>query len=244
MRARCQTRPARSPPILFNWQTLQFESRIDRHDAVDLAVWVLVVLAGVDFLRVEEDGRDGHIEGCWTGRGDLCEVSGLMGRLRLMICAGGEVREKLVVNDRIHVLCHVDTSSRLTRPKQPSLLRSPFSPASRSLRRMGFQVRSRGSGGVRGLCLEFCLLTRRDDEQVVQGRHAVTEATDLSKELTYIFWTSCMNSPTLSTNLAAAGKAARSTSFGEPPGASLFMADKSVAMLDGGLGGIGVRWST
>jgi hypothetical protein len=75
MRARCQTRPARSPPILVNWQTLQFESRIDRHDAVDLAVWVLVILAGVDLLRVEEDGRDGHVEGCWRGWGDLCKVS-------------------------------------------------------------------------------------------------------------------------------------------------------------------------
>jgi hypothetical protein len=49
---------------------------------------------------------------------------------------------------------------------------------------------------------------------------------DHSKELTYKFCTSCMNSPTLSTSLAAAGNAARSTPLGEPSaGASLFMTD-------------------
>jgi hypothetical protein len=51
-----------------SWQTFQFECRIDRYDAIDLAVWVLVVLAGVDFLRVEEDCCDGHVEGGRRGR--------------------------------------------------------------------------------------------------------------------------------------------------------------------------------
>ena len=61
MRARRQTCPARSLPILLDRQTFQLESRIDRHDAVDFAVWVLVVLACVDSLRVEEDCCDGHV---------------------------------------------------------------------------------------------------------------------------------------------------------------------------------------
>ena len=71
MRARRQTCPTRSLPVLSDRQTFQLESRIYRHDAVDLAVWVLVVLACVDFLRVEEDCCDGHVECGRGGRRDL-----------------------------------------------------------------------------------------------------------------------------------------------------------------------------
>jgi hypothetical protein len=66
MRARRQTRPTRSLPILSNRQPLQLEGVIDRNDAVNLTVRVLVVLTRVDFLRVEEDCCDGHVE---CGRG-------------------------------------------------------------------------------------------------------------------------------------------------------------------------------
>lgn len=71
MRPRRQARPALPLPILPDGQTLQLESVVDRHDAVDLAVRVLVVLPRVDFARVEEDGRYGHVEGCWSWGGDL-----------------------------------------------------------------------------------------------------------------------------------------------------------------------------
>lgn len=71
MRPRRQTRPPGSLPILAHGQTLQFERGIDGDDAVDFAVGVLVVLARVDFVGVEVDGRDGHVERLGCGEGDL-----------------------------------------------------------------------------------------------------------------------------------------------------------------------------
>ena len=44
------------------WKPFQLESRIDWDDAVDLAVRVFVVLAGVCFLGIEVDASQGHVE--------------------------------------------------------------------------------------------------------------------------------------------------------------------------------------
>lgn len=100
VRTRGQARPAGALPALADGQALELEARVDRHDAVDLAVRVLVVLACVDAGTpggVEVDGCDGHVEGFGGGEGDLTGVSrdgGRVGRLlffcRMVLGRGGK----------------------------------------------------------------------------------------------------------------------------------------------------------
>jgi hypothetical protein len=60
MRTRTRRRPSRSLPAL---HALELRGLVDLHHAVDLTVWVSVVLPGVDLLTVHEDGRDAEILG-------------------------------------------------------------------------------------------------------------------------------------------------------------------------------------
>ena len=59
---RTQACPSGTLPILIDRQPFELEGIVDADDAVDLAVRMLVVLACVLCLRIEVDGRDGHVE--------------------------------------------------------------------------------------------------------------------------------------------------------------------------------------
>lgn len=52
-----QARPARALPVLAYWHTLKFKRWIDLNNAVDLTVWMFVILTGVHLLGVEVDTR-------------------------------------------------------------------------------------------------------------------------------------------------------------------------------------------
>jgi hypothetical protein len=66
--ARSWTRPASSLPALHAFELCCI---VELDDAVDLAIRVLVVLAGVFLLAVHPDGGDAQVLGVVVGQGDL-----------------------------------------------------------------------------------------------------------------------------------------------------------------------------
>lgn len=70
----CSSSKARPPsalPILADRETFQLESRIDWYHAVDLAIRVLMILAGVFLLGIKVDTGQRHIEVVGAGHLDL-----------------------------------------------------------------------------------------------------------------------------------------------------------------------------